>query len=382
MDMKKSLLISIIIAALLLGSIYVFGVIETNKKIEKNFILAKDEFENSKFDAAIKLLEPEPTGKIAKDYYLLKFNVLMNLNNLNQAEQTGIKLVKLEPKNAFHNYLLSLVYYNLNDFKKAEEYLKKSIENEPLNVDYKMHLANLYAAWGKDEEAIKLFEEVKEADPRYEVAWSGIATIYENKSDFKNALVYRKEAAEKFPDNSYDAYMLARLYKILGDKKNAIKYYAKAAELDTEEVSDARGLYYELTGKPFHAVSKVSSQKIPIKFQGGVMLITASVNGADGEFLLDTGASSSVIYEKFLKKNNLNIKTKSYGVFEMANGQKSTAPIGHADFKLQNKVFANARVAILPDGSSSGLDGIIGNDILTAVDYYIDKNAQVLIIRK
>lgn len=382
MDMKKSLLISTLVFFALFAIFYTFGQIESYKKAEKNYVLAKDDFENSKLDSALKLLEPEPPSKIAQDYYVLKYNVLLNSNNINQAEIIAKKLVKLNNKNSFNHYLLSLVYYNLGDYEKTEQCLLNSIKYEPKNNDYKINLANLYSTWGKDDKAIKLFEEVKKNDKKYETAWAGIATIYENQENYPKALIYRKDAAEKFSHNVYDIFMLAELYNKMGDKKNAIQYYEKTAKIDVNKESTAQEKYEELTGQPFHMASASTNQKIPVLFVDNLAIVDAIANGKKGKFLIDTGANKSIIYERFLRKNKISVDSDTYGLLEFANGKRQTAPACYVDFKLGTSTFYDNRIFILPDLKGITFDGILGNDVLSKTDFYIDRKNEVLIIKK
>lgn len=380
--MKKSLIVSFLVMVAIFAGLYVIAKIETTKKIEHNFALAKDAFENSQLEYALRLLEANPPAKIAQDYYVLKYDILMNQNKLNEAETVAQKLVKLDKKNALNHYLLSLVYYNFADYSKAEASLKNAIKYAPKNNDFKIHLADLYANLQRYDEAVKLFAEVKKSDSNYEVAWDGLAAVSEDKQDYSKALELRKEAAEKFPNNCYDSYMLAALYQKMGDKKKAVTFYEKAARLDKEGESDAQEQYQELTGKPFYIASASTSQKIPALFVDNLPIITVFVDGDKGNFLLDTGANTSVIYERFLRKNKIQVDTDTYGILEFANGKKQTAPACHVDFKIGNSIFESNRIFILPDFKGITFDGIIGNDILAKTDFYIDRKNETVIIKR
>ena len=188
MDFKQSLILSSIIILGIVGIFTGYLVYQNNVKIHRDFVAAQDAFRNADLQQAERLLQDEPPRDIARDFYILKYNVQINSNKIYQAEETCFKLLKLNQKDAFSNYLLSLIYYNLGDSDKTELYLKNAVKYSPDNVDYKIALANFYANTGKDDEAINLFLELKELIPGYEVAWATIATIYENKGDYDNAL--------------------------------------------------------------------------------------------------------------------------------------------------------------------------------------------------
>lgn len=380
MDFKQSIIISCILVLGVIGAFVGYSMYQENIQMHKNYIAAQDAFRNANLQEAEKLLEGNPPHDIARDFYILKYNVQMNSNELYQAEQTCVKLLKLNPQDAFSNYLLSLVYYNLGDRDNTELYLKNAVKYSPDNVDYKISLANFYANIGKDDEAINLFLELKDLIPGYEIAWATIASIYENKGDYNNALKYRKEAAEKFNNNSYDLYMLASLYQKIGKKDLAAEYYAKTAKLDINGATDAKSKYFEITGKPYHSSSQFKSESIPFKNLNGLMLVNVSVNGFPAKFIIDTGATSSVVYGNFIKSRHIPLKTNIFGISQSANGTKTVTPIANLNIKLGSSEFKDLKTFIMPTDNKA-FDGIIGNDILEKTDYYVDRQRQVITIR-
>lgn len=383
MDMRKSLIVSTFIILLLVAVFCVIGKINDDKKAQQNYAMAKDDFKNNNLESALNLLKEEPPRKIAQDYYGLKYDVLMNLNKIYEAEIVAKKLIKLNKNNGFNHYLLSIIYYNLGDYEKTEKCLKDAIKYAPKNNDFKISLANTYSSHGKNAEAINLFEEVMKKDPKYEVAWAGIADIYENQQDYKKAIIYREDAAKKFANNVYDAYMLAQLYKKMGNKKDAAFYYAKAAKIDISKESDAEVQYTKLTGKPLYMSSVSSYQRIPVLFVHNYAIVDALADGINGKFLIDTGATSTVISERFLRKNRIKVETDTYGIATLANGKKEVFPATYFDFKLGESNFYNNRVYISPDiDDTITFDGIIGNDILAKTDFYIDRKNEVLVIKR
>ena len=120
MDFKQSIIISCILVLGVIGAFVGYSMYQENIQMHKNYIAAQDAFRNANLQEAEKLLEGKPPRDIAKDFYILKYNVQMNTNELYQAEQTCMKLLKLNPQDAFSNYLLSLVYYNLGDRDNTE----------------------------------------------------------------------------------------------------------------------------------------------------------------------------------------------------------------------------------------------------------------------
>ena len=112
-----------------------------------------------------------------------------------------------------------------------------------------------------------------------------------------------------------------------------------------------------------------------------LMIVNALINGHSGKFLVDTGATYSIIYSDFLKKNNIKLKTNMVGIMKNANGTMNITPLVNVNIKLGSNEYNNSRAFVLLS-NNNGFDGIIGNDILEKTDYYIDRPNKVLVIRK
>ena len=380
MNMKQSLAITCAVFLVIVGVLFGFYVFNNNKKMKANYTAAQDAFRNGNLAKAEELLEGNPPRSIAKDFYNLKYNVLMNQNKISASIEAAKKLLKLQPKDAFSNYLLGLAYYNDGDKDNTEKYLKFAIKYEPDNVDYKMYLANFYSNLQRYEEALELYNAVIKKDASYEVAWAGAANIYENIENYQSALKYRKEAAKRFSDNTYDLYKLAELYKKLDKKELAAKYYAKTAKYDINDATDAKAKYFELTGQPYQADEEVESNDIPYETRKGLMVVRAWVDGYSGDFMIDTGANSTVIYSKFAKSNGITPNKNIRGIIQVADGTKTVVPVAEVSLKLGNSVFNKTRAFIVNDDKFF-VDGIIGNDTLSKTDFYIDKANNKIIIK-
>ena len=88
MDFKQSIIISCILVLGVIGAFVGYSMYQENIQMHKNYIAAQDAFRNANLQEAEKLLEGNPPRDIAKDFYILKYNVQMNSNELYQAEQT------------------------------------------------------------------------------------------------------------------------------------------------------------------------------------------------------------------------------------------------------------------------------------------------------
>lgn len=376
-DSKISIIITVIIIAVALAAFAGFSYYSNNKLARKNLIKAQDLFRKSEFEQAERLLNVRPPKDIAEEFYKLKFDVQLNLNAPYSAKETALELIKLQPKNAFYYYELSLMYYNMQDYEQTQKYLKKAIELEPDNFTYNISLANAYFEQAKYDDALKLYLEIYKKNPKAEIALASAANCYEQKNDMNNALKYRELAAKEFSTNLFDIYSLAQTYEKMNKKDKAIEYYAKAIDLDFENDTDSKVKYKELSGKAYYPKG-FKSISVPYRTQGNLMIVKANLGGKNAEFIVDTGASFCVASKKFIK----SIKVKDLGfnaVVRLADGSKANAPLVLADLSLNSFDLGEVVVAALPDDNTPFL---LGNSVMQELDYYVDHDKKVIIIKR
>ena len=376
-DSKLSIVITIIVFLITIIGFTIFSFYTNDKTARENYIKAQDAFRNNDFQKAEKLLDIKPPKDLAEEFYKLKFNVQLNLNAPYAAKETALELIKLQPKNAFYYYELSLMYYNMQDYEQTNKYLKEAIELEPDNFTYNISLANTYFEQNKYDDAIKLYLEIYKKNPKAEIALASIANCYEQKNDMNSVLKYREMAAKDFPDHIFDIYMLAKTYEKINKKDKAIAYYAKTIDLDFENNTDAKAKYKELSGKTYYPKG-YKAVSIPYHTHGNLMIVDAKLGGKKAEFIIDTGASYCVASEKFIK----GIKTKDLGinaVTTLADGSKVSARLVLADLTLNDFDIGEVLVAVMPNNNISFL---LGNSVMQELDYYIDHDKKVITIKR
>ena len=86
------------------------------------------------------------------------------------------------------------------------------------------------------------------------------------------------------------------------------------------------------------------------------------------------------MYANFIKKNNLPIKTNIFGISQSANGTKTVTPVVNLNIKLGSSEFNDWKTFVMP-AKNKVFDGIIGNDILEKLDYYVDRSKNTITIR-
>ncbi len=141
---------------------------------------------------------------------------------------------------------------------------------------------------------------------------------------------------------------------------------------------DAAQRITALTGKSYTPLPTTTSIKNAVDFQQieNRIVTKITVNGKTGNFIIDANNPSTVIYEKFAKKNK--ITSKNNGIFKDRNNQDISKPICHVNLKFADKNINNVRAFILED--STDFDGIIGSNVLHHLNYEIDyRNGKIII---
>ena len=127
---------------------------------------------------------------------------------------------------------------------------------------------------------------------------------------------------------------------------------------------------------------------VPVGFVNGAILVTVVVNGIDGTFLLDTGASRSVVTREATRR--LDIARDEWvgtamrgvgGVERLPNADPRTLTLGGV--KLMRRTLTHDTsftVGTLPRtrAGERTIDGLLGRDFLSVFDLSLDMKARTL----
>lgn len=385
MDLLKSVLVSIVVLGLLFFGIYLAGRKELLEKAESNLAKAQDlyEYKNDP-EGALNLLELQPEKELQEKYYFLKFRILFSQGKLYEAESISNKLLKMNPNNAYYNYLISLVYYNSGDYDKAIKLLEKSVKLEPKNCDYKIYLSRLYYNSGKADKSITLLEKAMVEDPNNETIYQEIFGIYNQEKQYKKALDVCLKAYKKFNYDYAKTYLLADLYEKTGDKKSAIKYFKEVKDKDPYDNTNASLRIFNLTKKKYTPPkAKQNSKKNLVDFNedGNSIIAKIKINGKEGQFKIDPENPNTIVYKKFADKNK-SITSNTFGVIEFKEGKnaiKDAMPVCYINIGFSNKTINNGRAFIVKNEKDK-IDGVIGSNILDNLNYEIDYQNKKIIM--
>ena len=144
--------------------------------------------------------------------------------------------------------------------------------------------------------------------------------------------------------------------------------------------SKAAERYYQITGQrvPPELEAK-SASEIPLEPSGKVHLVRASINGIEGRFVLDTGASYTSVYQSAAKRFSLSPSTRQAEV-HTANGTIQV-PVTYGNLQVGQQKLNGAAVLLMPDSNDRAIDGLLGNDFLWRFDPEIDTRGNRLILR-
>lgn len=384
---------TIVVLTVLLVSVFWWyrAALESSEKAEQLFAISKDYSAKQSYELAVQKIDEAIELKPTAGYYYEKFQLLIVQELYYQAEQSITEAVELEPNNANYWYELGKYYAKSGGTLalKALETFKKSVDLEPNNSDFAMAYASALMDNHQEARAITVLERVLKQDPYYYLVYNQLSVLYDKTEQSKKSLAIREASVKQFPDSAYYWYWLANAYERYHNKPKAVASYQKCMVLDPERGANAAYRVAALTGqKVKEYYRELVEDTIPAVKDGNAhWLVSASVEGENGRFLLDTGASDSVLFKHFMMAHHLTTDeetgkaTAPVMQYQTAKGVIS-APVYYADMKIGRFSLTKTRVAVLPSPQKEDnrLDGIIGMDALKNFNVRIDNLKNRLIL--
>lgn len=350
---------------------------ENSKKADTYYAKAQDACEHDHLDSCLSQLTQALQLQEKPEYYRLKFNALFSQDKTYESRQVLEKLLQLEPNNAHYHYLMSRIAENAGEEKLSFQSLDKALQLQPNNGDYQIAKATMLVERDRRKEAIPIYEQLLTKEPRHYHYWDQYALSYSNYEQWKPALKIRLRGVQQNPKDFYQYFGLGQLYDSMGKKADAVSAYRHSLELHPLENSIAASRIYALTGTRVPAtLENATTDSLPLETHGNLSYITADINGTKGRFLLDTGASLSVVFKSKAFRYQLTPLTQVISA-ETANGF-TQAPLTYGSMRLGRQDIENVRFAILKDLSNPAVDGIIGMDVLGLFRFEIDRNEGLL----
>jgi len=113
---------------------------------------------------------------------------------------------------------------------------------------------------------------------------------------------------------------------------------------------------------------KHQSTTMPLYAQGNHLVLDATINSQGGthrgRFLLDTGATHTILFRSFLTRNNLHLPLNTKRMNYQGLAGNSTAPLVYVDLTLGRIRVPNVLVMVVDDPPIFPGDGILGMNVL------------------
>jgi len=353
-----------------------------SQKADEFFVLAKDEQRLEHWETALAKVNTALSLQEKPQYLDTKVDILISKNRVYEADLVLERLINLSPKNAEYRYQSATMALNQDDLPKAEKRLKEALDIEPNNVDYQVGLANMLYRQDKLPQAKQQYEAILKKDPNCKLAWEQYATSHTNAGRYSDAIAVLKRALQQFPKDSDLYYILGCAYDHQGNRQQAVVSYRRSLELEPMTNSIAASRIFEITGKHVPPeLERMTANQVSFDSENNLMYVSATINGHTGRFLLDTGASMCVLYQRSVPKYQLALSPYRAAV-ETANGMIQV-PIGYGDISLGRHSLSKVVFGVISDSTDKRTDGIIGMNFMGKFQMDIDKNAQhITLIRE
>lgn len=113
-------------------------------------------------------------------------------------------------------------------------------------------------------------------------------------------------------------------------------------------------------------------ERIPITRRGQVVIVRASVNGVEGDFLIDTGASTVALSNEFAAKAKVQYERSRTRETQTANGTTHMHPARAASVRLGSLEVNDVDISVKPEGSAGygRIDGLLGMSFLSRFTFH------------
>ena len=199
--------------------------LEGNMEQAEDYIkLAEKYYRNKDFNNAItnynKAMEADPALKSTSAYLVNLGMAYDNVGNLDKAEYSFNKALKIAPENSDLFYKIGNHYEEKNDYDNAIDYYKKAIESKKDFEDAYMSLGNCYTKREELNLAIDTYKEAININDSSAKAYNNLGNAYYQKAEFEQAAEAYQKAIEFEPANSNARKMVKLANEKIVVKKN------------------------------------------------------------------------------------------------------------------------------------------------------------------
>jgi predicted aspartyl protease/Flp pilus assembly protein TadD len=313
--------------------------------------------------------------------------------NFDAAEKTYRSLIEKDQADSKARLGLSLTLMKRGVLQGAFEEAARVVALEPLNGRAHSLMGTAMLRSGEFRQSIESFYTALKFDQKDPLAWAGLAEIAYFENFTKNAYEGLRRAIMLDPFEPDYYISLARTCSRLELYNEAADAYSRyldvAPKTDAERRARIRGLidFYRYLGatKIHRTAGQVVSQS-PIEVIQNRPFVNVMLNGKGPfRFVIDTGASLSVVSEKTAQK--LGLKPVARGGMARAVGGSGSFPIVYS--LLDSVEIGGARVETVPVyirtvhsapdvADEARADGYIGLSMLTSYLISLDYQNKIL----
>jgi clan AA aspartic protease (TIGR02281 family) len=299
-----------------------------------------------------------------------KVDLLWNSGRRHEALEFGQKLLKYHPREAQYHWSTGNLAFTLGDFTNAVVCYATAAQLEPTNHSYLISWAMCLVRVGQSEQGIAVLQKLVEQEPDCLDCWYDYGEACFQSSAVVRALEIRRKAAALFPHDWQPELALAQILDVLGRQggdpqmlNEAAKHYLHSLELSPTPHSVAAQRYLALTGTNVPPeLEELTPRELELELRNNSFYVRARINGVDGRFLLDTGASHVSVYQGDATRFQLKPTTRVLNV-ETAAG-KIFVPVAYGEVELGKLKADKMLICLIPDGKDRSCDGLLGLDVL------------------
>lgn len=194
-----------------------------DKKIPRTLLMAMAQVALTQRETSVarKYIE-QLLDRYPQNEELLEWQLRIDVYEFNReaARKSVEKLMAVNPKNGFANYILGTLHIYREQYALAEPPLRVSVEQKR-DVKRLNTLAYTLYVREKDEEAMKLVKEAFEIDDRHGPAWDTYAMLLYRKGEYDKAMKAIQRAIDFMPEHPEVQFHLAQLYEKQGEYQKA-----------------------------------------------------------------------------------------------------------------------------------------------------------------
>ena len=360
---------------------------DARRRIPETVAQARDQLRQRNFNSGLSLVNEALLLVDAPELRETKVDLLNNAGRWNEAYLELQALLKLEPDKAYRHFAAGAFARNVKGSKEAIPHYEEAARLEEGNTTYQITLGKLYLQDGRNDDAFALLGKLVERDPNCVECWYHYGDALFAAGQYDRALAVFRQGVEKFPNHYRRWFDLAVCLDNVARKTNdkskeqeAAVWYRKSLELQPMPNSVAAERIFKITNQrvPPELEAK-SASEIALEPRGKVHLVRVSINGVEGRFVLDSGASYTTVSESAARRFSLK-PTRSRVEVNTANGTIQV-PVAYGNVQVGQHKLNSAAILLMPDNKDRDTDGLLGNDFLWRFDPQIDTQGHRLILR-